>query len=449
MFFTKLSKFFSVTLVALLLIASTYFVNVQAITSGEACNQRSYKGVWRQNGKGWNGQNVIVASSSVVGKAQASGYNEAEIQSQINDGFKVLWEKIVQSGISKYPSAVGQLLSSSQSELWWANETSGTRGIKYNPNSGTNFTGPIRRYVGTGAVEYARSYPSNVRAQTTALNWDKAIDVARANNNEARARELEYIKVNIEELSKSFLDGKGYSSTSVEIKGFSQVAKSVFFHESGWEPAVLHGDNKQDGYRCAIGVGLSAVMGHFPGTQVADFRGNLPGVNSSPDQLTDSPIVPQSVADDSFNLMFTELGKSEIKSIDDALNDFLTKPLPDATPLVEQALDNSFTLTGGFLSSCNGANPNSSIPENLRKNTAQVLVSCIRDIIGLIFGIGVVALVVQIASLQLGVLSDAGNGSPVIMTRKKLRGGLIGLFLLGGGFLILQLFYQPLGSFRF
>jgi hypothetical protein len=443
------SKVISGVLIGLFFIASTYFVNVLAISAGQACQQSDYKGVWMPNNKGWNGQRVIVTGSPSAGQAQASGYNEAEIQSQINDGFKVIWEKIVQSGISKYPSAVSQLLASSQSELWWANQTNGTRGIKYSPNSGTNFTGPVRRYVGTGSKEYARTYPANVKAQTTQLNWDKAIDVARKNNNEARAKELEYIKVSIENLAPQFLESKGYSSSTIETKGFIQVSKSIFFHESGWEPAVLHGDNLEDGFRCAIGVGLSAVMGHFPGTQIADFKGNLPGVTSTPDSLENSPIVPQGVADESFELMFSELSKSEIKNIDNALSDFLSKPLPDATPLVEQALDNNLTLTGGFLSSCSRVTTDQSLPESIRKNANQVLISCVRDIIGLLFGIGVVALIVQIAALQLGVLSDAGNGSPVIMTRKKLRGGLIGLFVLGGGFLILQLFYQPLGTFRF
>jgi hypothetical protein len=131
-----------------------------------------------------------------------------------------------------------------------------------------------------------------------------------------------------------------------------------------------------------------------------------------------------------------------------------TGTIDQPTNLVRNALSVSDTIpTGSFLSSCDiskGAVDTGQKDIAISQSTAsKALVKCIRDIVGLIFAIGVIATAVQIAALQLGILSDAGVGQPIVQTRKKLRGGLIGLFLLGGGFLILQLFYQPIGTFTF
>jgi hypothetical protein len=105
------------------------------------------------------------------------------------------------------------------------------------------------------------------------------------------------------------------------------------------------------------------------------------------------------------------------------------------TSLVDRALDSDIIL-GSFFPDCKPG-----------PDTSTLILFCLKNVINVLFIIGIMTAVVTIAALQLGVLSDAGVGQPVIQTRKALRRFTIGLLLLGAPGLILNLFNAQLFQF--
>lgn len=79
----------------------------------------------------------------------------------------------------------------------------------------------------------------------------------------------------------------------------------------------------------------------------------------------------------------------------------------------------------------------------------EVMMGCIGSVIRFLFVISVVVMIVKIAAAQLGVVAFGGDDSgkgPVYLTRKYLQEGLVGIAMVGGAMLILELFNTNFGS---
>jgi len=109
-------------------------------------------------------------------------------------------------------------------------------------------------------------------------------------------------------------------------------------------------------------------------------------------------------------------------------------------PVAQEAkyLDNNQAL-GSLLKGCS----NSTVGANL-------LLTCTRDIMNIILVVAILILIIRIAATQLGTVFSAGDVSggpgPVVATRNAIRDGLLGVILLGGAVLILNIFNTSITS---
>jgi hypothetical protein len=111
---------------------------------------------------------------------------------------------------------------------------------------------------------------------------------------------------------------------------------------------------------------------------------------------------------------------------------------PRALTEQSQFLDNNRAL-GSLLKGCS----NSAVGANL-------LMTCIRDILNILIVLAILILIIRIAAAQLGTVFSAGEkvegGGPIVATRIAIRDGLIGIVLLGGSVLILNVFNTAITS---
>lgn len=84
-------------------------------------------------------------------------------------------------------------------------------------------------------------------------------------------------------------------------------------------------------------------------------------------------------------------------------------------------------------------------------NNGAVLIGCIKSILTYVFIIAIIYTIILITSSNISTIITAGGkgSSPIANTRKRLEKAVIGLFLIGSPFLLLDLFSQSLGAFEF
>lgn len=102
-----------------------------------------------------------------------------------------------------------------------------------------------------------------------------------------------------------------------------------------------------------------------------------------------------------------------------------------------QALDNKQAL-GSILKGCTQTSSGQSM-----------MVTCTRDIVNLLLVVTIILIIVRVAAAQLGIIVGGGSGrdNPVVLTRKAITDGLMGIFFLGGVALILNTFNSQIVSY--
>ena len=104
---------------------------------------------------------------------------------------------------------------------------------------------------------------------------------------------------------------------------------------------------------------------------------------------------------------------------------------------------------GGILGQCQigDATAGASITSEDANNK---LLSCISQVLRVVFIISVFWMVANIAALNLGIIGKFGDGEdPIKQTREAIKKGLIGLFLIGAPILLINLFNSGLGNINF
>lgn len=114
----------------------------------------------------------------------------------------------------------------------------------------------------------------------------------------------------------------------------------------------------------------------------------------------------------------------------------LGSPVPVSASSDKEFLNTSQSLPNGFLDGCKY---NASTDGGKKASP----VTCVGDILELTLVLGVMVMLVRIASVQFGIMADpnsAGKAGPVVQTRKITEDGLIGILLIAAPVLFLNLF---------
>jgi Peptidase_C39 like family len=116
--------------------------------------------------------------------------------------------------------------------------------------------------------------------------------------------------------------------------------------------------------------------------------------------------------------------------------------------IISNAVNSSFALPSSFFQGCTFSDSNTGLITTGANPTS--LVACIKSILNYVFVIAVLYVIVSLAASNLGIAITSGaNGrQPVANARKQLEKSLIGLFLIGAPYLLLDLFASSTGLFN-
>ena len=120
---------------------------------------------------------------------------------------------------------------------------------------------------------------------------------------------------------------------------------------------------------------------------------------------------------------------------------------------IDKAIDNITALPATLFPNC--SNPpvgTTGTPKDIANAAQTNLIRCIRDILNIVFIIAVIFVVIDVSTSNLGIVLRSGEGdevNPVKRTREKLEKAFIGLILIGGAALILNLFAGSLLNIDF
>jgi hypothetical protein len=114
---------------------------------------------------------------------------------------------------------------------------------------------------------------------------------------------------------------------------------------------------------------------------------------------------------------------------------------------VNRALDNSIALPYNIFASCNITVTN---PSALPLTDTNVLLNCSKSILNYVFIVAVLVIIIKLSTTNLGIVltSGANGGQPVANARKLLEKSMIGLFLIGSPYLLLDVFSGGVGLFN-
>ena len=124
-----------------------------------------------------------------------------------------------------------------------------------------------------------------------------------------------------------------------------------------------------------------------------------------------------------------------------------TANFADQSDGLKKALQTQQSLPTSLLGDCQVKFDPAKGASDQNKTNRNTLVKCIGTILRVIFVVSILILIIRIAATQLGYVASAGDsslssggGGPVVSTRNAIRDGLIGLILVGGAILILEVF---------
>jgi hypothetical protein len=362
---------------------------------------------------------------------QPSGYPISEFAEQVSVGFECIKQKANAYERDNHRCGWDQAKKDANCG-WWDNC----------PNRGI-----IKLF--NGACMDKDTYVSQVRTMFDADYAAQAVALAK-NQTSARAKEI----VDINAAIDGGCSGQGISPEVCKI------IKAMWWHESRWQPGAPNyqwcnskkpvscgGPGNQfvvdsNGKLKSVGIGFSAVANYFPNDSVSTTVSD-PRYDGSQLTSTGTGVV----ADNSANLT----------TIDNSIAKILSAPYTDQSDALKKSLETNKVLPASILGDCqaNFSPAKGASLADQNKSNKSTLIKCISSILRIAFIVGILLLIIRIAAAQLGYVASAGEsnlggggggGGPIVATRNAIRDGLIGLVLVGGAILILELFTSGLGS---
>lgn len=377
-------------------------------------------------------------------KMQASGFDQSEIERQVATGIAMIRDKVrARVGVvdMKYVEA---MFKDPNYPAWWG-DSKGISTNTYSPNSNGYFWGPIEAYAGFDKIVPIDSkhptgrfydYVNKVRNDFLTKPWISAMSDPSGNPN--RIQELKMINNAIETKA---------SEPGIDMGGATDIIKAIFWHESGWQPGATHQESRKGGNNCVLGVGIQAVMGYIPNSglqfTIQDPFGKYNFPPSSYDPSTTPINTDETIQGDPYYPVYLTTADLVDEAQQHAINSLLYGNLMFETPALKNALETSQSLPKGFLDKC--------IIDINKTNTADgggVLIGCIKSVVNILITIGIIALIIRIAAIQLGFIATSGEGTggggPVVATRDAIKDGIFGIILLGMALAIINMFNDNL-----
>ena len=386
---------------------STILGTVPVSAAGKYCAapDGSYVPVTNGYGIGPNGTEVKFSfARDAQGQlnSDASGYPIAEIQAQAAVGLVCIKEKAAIYGNGGWENA-----KKSANNGWW--DACPKKGIVILYNAGCDYLKLVRQI-------YDDQIPQ------------KAVSLAQGKNT-ARAKEIIDVNASIQ----------GVCTSEGAADDVCNIIKAIYWQESYWQPHAAHPyeinkilQKDSNGKLKMIATGISAVTNYFPGGRVSTSDPNYTGGTG-------------------YNK--TQLGQnrydtsSDLGAIDRAVAEIVNTPFADQSDGLKKALQTQQSLPTSLLGDCQVKFDPAKGASDQNKTNRNTLVKCIGTILRVIFVVSILILIIRIAATQLGYVASAGDSSmgsggagPVVSTRNAIRDGLIGLILVGGAILILEVF---------
>jgi hypothetical protein len=420
--------------------------DVQAV--GQFCDPPTEKHIAFTPGYGYgaNGeykQNLSQEPNDQVKKQEASGYDKNEFAAQVKVGFICVKQKAKAYQNRFGGGGWGQAKTDAKYGWWDDCKTTGKSGI-------------VRRYNGAcpnNMIPSTPPYVTEVYKMWSEKYTDEMLSIAQTVNN---PRSTEII-----EIDAAINGGCATEGVSDDV---CDIIKAIWYHETRWQPGATNPEwtNKSTppNLRCgklvcsnipgkmkAAGVGLAAVNNYFPGNNVgvvsnakyekALANGSIKFATVGASEDTLSFYSPEY---DFFDQQAQAAYLDNLSSVILVANNDPTA----GNESLARALETRQALPPGILNECQ-VNTTQFASTDKSKNN-NVLMNCIRSILRIMFVIAILLLIIRIATIQLGFIANGGEDAglagsgQIVATRNLLRDGLIGLFLIGGAALILEVF---------
>lgn len=151
------------------------------------------------------------------------------------------------------------------------------------------------------------------------------------------------------------------------------------------------------------------------------------------------------LSDQLANLVFPEI-ELHVAS-DEELEQFRDQIENTTQASINRAIDNTIALPATLFESCTIVVTNPTTPALVE---SKAITSCIKSVLNYIFIFAVIWVLISLTAANLGTVTTSGqnNSTPIKTAREKLEKSLIGLFLIGAPYLLLDLFTGTSGAFN-